>query len=126
MLAICSITRISSLRMTFSQPVLCLWFLVSVLILFVMHSNSRMSVVFSGFTISMKILPSKFCQGLHNIIDQDMVKSWEILYDSTDRYTDRWLSSGRSIITDNFEIIIVMHVAVSLFASLLSCNDSVN
>jgi hypothetical protein len=33
-------------------------------------------------------------QGLHNILDQEMINLWEELYNLTDEYTDRWLSSG--------------------------------
>lgn len=33
-------------------------------------------------------------QGLHNFFDQETMKVWDELYDSTDKYTDRWLSSG--------------------------------
>lgn len=42
-----------------------------------------------------RVIAQKYKKGLHNIIDQHMVKSWDMLYDSTDRYTDRWLSSAR-------------------------------
>jgi len=33
-------------------------------------------------------------QGLHGILGQDMIKFLDDLYDGTDSYTDRWLSSG--------------------------------
>lgn len=34
-------------------------------------------------------------QGLYSILSQDLISLWESLYDLTDTYTERWLSSGR-------------------------------
>lgn len=34
-------------------------------------------------------------QGLPDVFDQEMMKVWDELYDLSDDYTDRWLSSGR-------------------------------
>lgn len=33
-------------------------------------------------------------QGLHSFLNQEMIKDLDELYDMTDKYTDRWLSSG--------------------------------
>lgn len=33
-------------------------------------------------------------QGLQNIFDKELLRVWDELYDMTDEYTDRWLSSG--------------------------------
>ncbi|CAK9173382.1 unnamed protein product [Ilex paraguariensis] len=35
-------------------------------------------------------------QGLHSVFDQEMIKFWDNLYDVTDSYTERWLSSARA------------------------------
>ena len=43
---------------------------------------------------STKLCFPPLLQGLHNTFDQDMIKVWDDLYDMTDSYTDRWLSSG--------------------------------
>ncbi|XP_034711852.1 eyes absent homolog isoform X2 [Vitis riparia] len=40
-----------------------------------------------------RVIAHKYKQGLHNTFDQDMIKLWDDLYDMTDSYTDRWLSS---------------------------------
>ncbi|KAF5195395.1 Eyes absent-like protein [Thalictrum thalictroides] len=37
-------------------------------------------------------------QGLQNILDQGLIKSTDDLYDLTDNYTDRWLSSARAFL----------------------------
>ncbi|KAL3499868.1 hypothetical protein ACH5RR_038961 [Cinchona calisaya] len=42
-----------------------------------------------------RVIAHKYKKGLRSIINQDMVKLWDNLYDSTDNYTDRWLSSAR-------------------------------
>lgn len=36
-------------------------------------------------------------QGLKSVLDEEKIKLWEDLYDATDIYTDRWLSSGLSL-----------------------------
>ncbi|KAJ4848016.1 hypothetical protein Tsubulata_009346 [Turnera subulata] len=41
-----------------------------------------------------RVIANKYKQGLHNVLDQDKKKMWNELYDLTDEYTDRWLSSG--------------------------------
>lgn len=41
-----------------------------------------------------KLTHSLSFQGLHSFFDQDTMKVWDELYDITDKYTDRWLSSG--------------------------------
>lgn len=33
-------------------------------------------------------------QGLSSVFDQEMIKHWDDLYNTTDAYTDGWLSSG--------------------------------
>lgn len=40
-----------------------------------------------------RAIANKYKQGLHNILDQEMINLWEELYNLTDEYTDRWLSS---------------------------------
>ncbi|XP_072998074.1 protein phosphatase EYA isoform X3 [Typha latifolia] len=37
-------------------------------------------------------------EGLHNILDEKMIKIWDDLYNLTDSYTDRWLSSGHALL----------------------------
>lgn len=36
-------------------------------------------------------------QGLHKVLDQQMIKLWNDLYSLTDSYTGGWLSSGMLI-----------------------------
>lgn len=43
----------------------------------------------------LRLLFSIVLQGLHSILNGDMIKCWDDLYDETDSYTDRWLSSGK-------------------------------
>ncbi|XP_034711816.1 eyes absent homolog isoform X1 [Vitis riparia] len=45
-----------------------------------------------------RVIAHKYKQGLHNTFDQDMIKLWDDLYDMTDSYTDRWLSSARAFL----------------------------
>lgn len=42
-----------------------------------------------------RIIAEKYRRGLDNI-DQDLIKIWNSLYDTTDVYTERWLSSART------------------------------
>ncbi|XP_058085930.1 eyes absent homolog isoform X2 [Magnolia sinica] len=37
-------------------------------------------------------------QGLHSMLNQEMIKLWDNLYESTDAYTDKWLSSARNFL----------------------------
>ncbi|XP_072977905.1 protein phosphatase EYA [Typha angustifolia] len=43
-------------------------------------------------------IAEKYAQGLHNILDEKMIKIWDELYSLTDSYTDRWLSSGHALL----------------------------
>ncbi|KAJ6946835.1 hypothetical protein NC651_001510 [Populus alba x Populus x berolinensis] len=45
-----------------------------------------------------RAIANKYKQGLHNILDQEMINLWEELYNLTDEYTDRWLSSARAFL----------------------------
>ncbi|KAI4327264.1 hypothetical protein L6164_019747 [Bauhinia variegata] len=47
-----------------------------------------------------RVIAQKYIQGLQNILDQETVKIWNELYDSTDEYTDKWLSSARAILKE--------------------------
>lgn len=44
----------------------------------------------------LRVMAEKYRKGLHNILSQDLIKLWESLYDLTDTYTERWLSSARA------------------------------
>ncbi|XP_057792556.1 eyes absent homolog [Salvia miltiorrhiza] len=43
-----------------------------------------------------RVVAEKYRKGLHNILNQDLIRLWESLYDLTDTYTERWLSSARA------------------------------
>lgn len=45
-----------------------------------------------------RVIAQKYKQGLHGVCDQGMIKLWDDLYDLTDNYTDRWLSSARDFL----------------------------
>lgn len=45
-----------------------------------------------------RAIANKYKQGLHNILDQEMINLWEELYNLTDEYTDGWLSSARAFL----------------------------
>ncbi|KAG6792034.1 hypothetical protein POTOM_001172 [Populus tomentosa] len=45
-----------------------------------------------------RAIANKYKQGLHNVLDQEMINLWEELYNLTDEYTDRWLSSARAFL----------------------------
>ncbi|KAK7263317.1 hypothetical protein RJT34_30905 [Clitoria ternatea] len=47
-----------------------------------------------------RIIAQKYLQGLQNILDHETMKLWEELYDKTDEYTDRWLSSARTFLKE--------------------------
>ncbi|RDX89219.1 Eyes absent-like 2 [Mucuna pruriens] len=47
-----------------------------------------------------RVIAQKYLQGLQNILDHDTVKHWDELYDKTDEYTDRWLSSARAFLKE--------------------------
>jgi len=43
-------------------------------------------------------IAQKYEKGLHNFFDQETMKVWDELYDITDKFTDRWLSSARAFL----------------------------
>ncbi|KAK8945706.1 hypothetical protein KSP40_PGU001856 [Platanthera guangdongensis] len=45
-----------------------------------------------------RAIANKYTKGLHNLLDQNMIKQWEDLYKLTDDYTDGWLSSGHALL----------------------------
>ncbi|XP_043695581.1 eyes absent homolog isoform X2 [Telopea speciosissima] len=45
-----------------------------------------------------RFIADKYTQGLHNVLDQEVIQRWDNLYDMTDSYTDRWLSSARTFL----------------------------
>lgn len=42
-----------------------------------------------------RTIANNYRKGLYGILEGDMIKSWENLYQVTDSYTDKWLSSAR-------------------------------
>ncbi|OIW10310.1 hypothetical protein TanjilG_28061 [Lupinus angustifolius] len=47
-----------------------------------------------------RVIAQKYIQGLHSILDHETIKLWDDLYDKTDAYTDRWLSSARAFVME--------------------------
>ncbi|KAF5729690.1 hypothetical protein HS088_TW20G00054 [Tripterygium wilfordii] len=45
-----------------------------------------------------RVIANRYKQGLHAMFNQQMLNQWEELYDSTDEYTDKWLSSARAFL----------------------------
>ncbi|XP_058085929.1 eyes absent homolog isoform X1 [Magnolia sinica] len=45
-----------------------------------------------------RVIAQKYAQGLHSMLNQEMIKLWDNLYESTDAYTDKWLSSARNFL----------------------------
>ncbi|KAH9769650.1 Eyes absent-like [Citrus sinensis] len=45
-----------------------------------------------------RAIAHKYKEGLQNIFDKEMLRVWDELYDMTDEYTDRWLSSARVLL----------------------------
>lgn len=43
-----------------------------------------------------RLVAEKYKKGLRSILDENMIKSWENLYEETDSFTDKWLSSARA------------------------------
>ncbi|KAK6947440.1 hypothetical protein RJ641_000913 [Dillenia turbinata] len=79
-----------------------------------------------------RIIAHRYGQGLHKVLNQGMLKSWNDLYEMTDKYTDRWLSSARAFLEQCSGAIIgssnteLQHVNVlvtsgSLIPSLVKC-----
>lgn len=57
--------------------------------------------IFLSSVIDLPIKPIvsfEFFQGLRGILEGDMITYWENLYQVTDSYTDKWLSSGKSFL----------------------------
>ncbi|XP_078438311.1 eyes absent-like protein isoform X2 [Wolffia australiana] len=48
----------------------------------------------------LRLASQKYEQGLHSILDKEMIKLWDDLYNLTDRYCDGWLSSARALLAD--------------------------
>ncbi|KAM1450182.1 hypothetical protein ACFX2I_037446 [Malus domestica] len=42
-----------------------------------------------------RVIAHRYQQGLRSFLNQEMIKELDELYDTTDKYTDRWLSSAR-------------------------------
>ncbi|CAO2819587.1 unnamed protein product [Amaranthus hypochondriacus] len=81
-----------------------------------------------------RIIAQKYKQGLHSIFDEKKREPWNNLYEMTDSYTDRWLSSARNLlqncVSDNegtstdcteLQCINVLVTAGSLIPSLVKC-----
>ncbi|KAK7330886.1 hypothetical protein VNO77_25092 [Canavalia gladiata] len=47
-----------------------------------------------------RVISQKYLQGLQNILDHETINLWDELYDKTDEYTDRWLSSARTFLKE--------------------------
>ncbi|TXG54322.1 hypothetical protein EZV62_019578 [Acer yangbiense] len=45
-----------------------------------------------------RAIANKYKKGLQNIFDREMLSTWDELYNMTDVYTDRWLSSARAFL----------------------------
>lgn len=45
-----------------------------------------------------RAIAHKYKEGLQNIFDKELLRVWDELYDMTDEYTDRWLSSARVLL----------------------------
>ncbi|KAH9705121.1 Eyes absent-like [Citrus sinensis] len=45
-----------------------------------------------------RAIAHKYEEGLQNIFDKELLRVWDELYDMTDEYTDRWLSSARVLL----------------------------
>ncbi|OMO77259.1 eyes absent protein [Corchorus capsularis] len=45
-----------------------------------------------------RVIANKYKQGLHNLFDKEMMAVLDALYNTTDEYTDRWLSSARAFL----------------------------
>lgn len=47
-----------------------------------------------------RIIAQRYKQGLTGVFDRDAMALWNALYNTTDEFTDRWLSSARSLLKD--------------------------
>ncbi|KAL2901452.1 Eyes absent-like protein [Bienertia sinuspersici] len=80
-----------------------------------------------------RIISQKYKQGLHSILDRKKIEFWNDLYKMTDSYTDKWLSSARTLLQhcsgvkelttngSDFQCINVLVTAGSLIPSLVKC-----
>ncbi|XP_020524855.1 eyes absent homolog 2 isoform X1 [Amborella trichopoda] len=52
-----------------------------------------------------RVIAQKYAQvlGLHCVLDQETLKLWDDLYDLTDDFTDKWLSSARALLEQCLE-----------------------
>lgn len=50
------------------------------------------------FAYRHRAITEKYSKGLQNVLDQELMKYWDDLYNLTDNYTDGWLSSGRAFL----------------------------
>ncbi|MFS8032985.1 putative protein-tyrosine-phosphatase [Helianthus anomalus] len=68
-------------------------------------------------------------QGLRSLFGENMIKSWDNLYEETDDFTDKWLSSARACVAQcaggnkdsGAENINVIETSGSLIPSLVKC-----
>ncbi|KAM0026691.1 putative Eyes absent family, EYA domain superfamily [Helianthus debilis subsp. tardiflorus] len=68
-------------------------------------------------------------QGLRSLYGENMIKSWDNLYEVTDDFTDKWLSSARTCVEQcaggnndpGAENINVIVTSGSLIPSLVKC-----
>lgn len=47
-----------------------------------------------------RIIAQKYKEGLHSVFGEKMIKSWDNLYEATDGFTDKWLSSARACVAE--------------------------
>ncbi|KAI4315138.1 hypothetical protein L6164_027981 [Bauhinia variegata] len=77
-----------------------------------------------------RAIAQKYIQGLQNILDQETLKHWNELYDTTDEYTDKWLSSARAILKDcsaeNTDLVSSVASAVTSTGSTTAKSQNVN
>ncbi|KAL8031521.1 hypothetical protein ABFX02_13G031200 [Erythranthe guttata] len=76
-----------------------------------------------------RVIADKYRKGLYNLLNQDLVKLWESLYELSDTYTDKWLSSARACLEQcagqkrdaEFEHVNVLVTSGALIPSLVKC-----
>ncbi|EPS73027.1 hypothetical protein M569_01732 [Genlisea aurea] len=71
-----------------------------------------------------RIIGEKYSKGLHNILNRDLIKLWDSLYELTDSYTDKWLSSARACLSQCSEFEKNVNILVTsgpLIPSLAKC-----
>lgn len=47
-----------------------------------------------------RVITEKYKKGLQDVLDHELMKYWDDLYNLTDNYTDGWLSSGRAFLEE--------------------------